>query len=139
MEIYNATRFKNFVRGLLRYLTSKAWIRSCFFWLSRAGLLPEGIWRRLPVDYIFPVTLPDGVFFMYHSFPSDNIGRALYWKGLASWEAETIPFFYQFAKNSRIVLDIGLIRVFTPYWHALPTRLLKFFLSNPRQKCFPAS
>jgi FkbM family methyltransferase len=48
-----------------------------------------------------------GLFFLYRSTPADTIGRVLYWKGLSSWEAETIPFFCQLAKNSNIVLDIG--------------------------------
>ena len=107
MKSYSYERFKNLVRALLRFVTSKEWIRSFLLRLSRAGLLPEGLWRRLPVDYIFPVPLPDGVSFVYCSIPSDNIGRALYWKGLTSWEAETIPVFYQLAKNARTVLDIG--------------------------------
>jgi FkbM family methyltransferase len=100
-------KFKNLVRALLRYITSKELPRTYFLRLSKAGLLPEWLWRRLPVDYTFPITLPNGAFFLYCSVPNDNIGRSLYWKGLTSWEAETIPFFYQLAKRARIVLDIG--------------------------------
>ena len=107
MKSYNSTRFKNLVRALLRFVTSKEWIWSSLLRVSRAGLLPEGLWRRFPVDCTFPVMLPDGVFFRYCSIPSDTIGRALYWKGLTWWEAETISVFYRLAKNARTVLDIG--------------------------------
>jgi FkbM family methyltransferase len=62
---------------------------------------------RLPVDLTFSVNLPDGNNLMYCSTPNDNIGRALYWKELTYWEAETIPVFYLIAKHSKTILDIG--------------------------------
>lgn len=68
MKTYNSTRFKNLVRALLRYVTSKEWIRSCLHRLSRDGLLPEWLWRRLPVDCTFPVTLSDDVFSLHFIF-----------------------------------------------------------------------
>jgi FkbM family methyltransferase len=107
MKTYDSSRFIKMVRALLRFVTSKKWIRSCLRRLSGAGLLPEGLWRRLPVDCTFPVEISDDVSFLYCSIPSDTIGRALFWKGLTWWEAETIPVFYQLAKKSRVVLDIG--------------------------------
>lgn len=107
MSYYKSTFFKNWVRALLRSLTAIKWIRYAFRYLSRNGLMPEGLWRKLPVACTFPITLPDGESFLYCSVPYDTIGRALYWRGLTAWEAETIPVFYQLAKNARVVLDIG--------------------------------
>lgn len=107
MKFYRNSKTHKLVRALLHYITSKKYFRICLLWLSKIGFLPKLLWSRLPVDYTFPVTLSDSTVFLYCSVPYDIIGRALYWKGLTSWEAETIPVFYKLAKHSRAVLDIG--------------------------------
>ena len=136
MNTNNSTRFKNLVRALLRYATSKEWIRSNLLQLSRAGLLPECLWRRLPVDYTFTVTLSDGVSFMYCSVPYDTIGRAPYWKGLTFWEADTIPVFYQLAKRARIVLDIGANTGFYSLLTCAANPVAEVFSFEPVPKVF---
>lgn len=75
--------------------------------LSLAGYLPPWIWKRLPVEGLFPVILPDGRSFLYSATANDGIARALFWRGLADWESETIPVFYQLARSAQIILDIG--------------------------------
>jgi FkbM family methyltransferase len=75
--------------------------------LSLTGLLPPQIWKRLPVEGIFPVILPDGRSFFYFASANDGIARALYWRGLRYWESETIPVFYRLAQSAGTILDIG--------------------------------
>ena len=75
--------------------------------LSLAGFLPPQIWKRLPVEVVFPIVLPDGRSFLYSATANDVIARALYWRGLKDWESETIPVFYKLAQQARVILDIG--------------------------------
>jgi len=81
-------------------------LREVLRMLSLAGFLPSAIWKRLPVEVVFPVKLPDGRFFFYSATANDVIARALYWRGLRDWESETIPVFYRLAQSAEIVLDI---------------------------------
>ncbi len=94
-------------RRAARALTSHGTARSILRRVSEVGLLPESVWRRLPVDGVFTVSLGAGIEFRYSSNPGDGIGRALYWKGTASWEADTIPVFVELARRSTRFLDIG--------------------------------
>jgi len=75
--------------------------------LAHAGFLPSWVWKRLPVEGVFPVVLPDGRSFLYSATANDVIARALYWRGLEEWESETIPVFYKLAQSASLVLDIG--------------------------------
>ncbi len=75
--------------------------------LARTGVLPPAIWKRLPVEGIFSVVLPDGRSFLYSATANDGIARALYWRGLEHWESESIPVFYRLARSARLVLDVG--------------------------------
>lgn len=76
--------------------------------LTHAGLVPDKVWHRLPVvDDTFTVALPGGGAFRYRAWPGDAIGRAFYWRGVASWEASTIRVFLELAARSRLFLDIG--------------------------------
>lgn len=75
--------------------------------MARAGLLPDAVWRRLPVEGIFRVNLPMGGSFLYSATPNDGIARALFWRDLKEWERETIPIFYRIAKYARCVVDVG--------------------------------
>lgn len=99
--------WKNLVRGTLRATTALAPVRVPLRGLTRAGLLPPAVWRRLPVDEKFPVTAPSGERFYYHATPHDVIGRQLYWRDLKHWEAETTAVFYTLAKQARLTLDVG--------------------------------
>lgn len=75
--------------------------------IARAGLLPPAVWRRLPVETVFLVSLPDGNAFRYSALPNDATGRALWWRGLKSWQPETLRIFHQLSKKAQLVLDIG--------------------------------
>lgn len=90
-------------RRLMRISLLRATLRR----LSLAGRLPPMVWKRLPVEGIFPVLLPDGRSFLYSATANDGIARALFWRGLADWECETIPVFYKLARSAQVILDIG--------------------------------
>jgi len=94
-------------RSIARQLMRISILRAALRTLSLAGFLPPAIWKRLPVEVVFPVKLPDGRSFLYSATPNDGIARALYWRGLEDWESETIPVFYRLAQSAEIVLDIG--------------------------------
>jgi FkbM family methyltransferase len=94
-------------RLFARKLMHLSLLREVLRRLSMAGFLPPAIWKRLPVEVVFPVKLPDGRSFFYSATPNDVIARALYWRGLKDWESETIPVFYKMAQSAQIVLDIG--------------------------------
>jgi len=93
-------------RSIARQLMRISILREVLRMLSLAGFLPSAIWKRLPVEVVFPVKLPDGRFFFYSATANDVIARALYWRGLRDWESETIPVFYRLAQSAEIVLDI---------------------------------
>jgi FkbM family methyltransferase len=74
---------------------------------AKLNLLPQLIWKRLPVEKEFHVSLPDGKTFIYSSVANDAIGRALYWGGLQAFEPETTQIFYKLAQNSNLIIDVG--------------------------------
>jgi FkbM family methyltransferase len=73
-----------------------------------SGVVPDGILRRLPVEDDFTVFVGPGCSFEYSTVANDQIGRALYWRGLSSWwEAETTAAFHLLAREANVVIDIG--------------------------------
>lgn len=100
-------KFKQGVRFLLRVLTRNSFARSVLLAMSQSKLLPKLIWRRLPIETTFLVSLPNGNSFKYSAIADDAIGRVLFWGGLDAWEPETIHVFYKLAQKSNRVLDIG--------------------------------
>lgn len=97
----------NLGRRAAHALTAHATMRAVLRCVSDVGLLPDAVWRRLPANGTFAVPLDRGIEFRYCSSSADQIGRALYWKGVASWEAETIPAFVRMVQRSALFLDIG--------------------------------
>lgn len=98
---------KTVLRSALRVMTRTSPVRVSLRGLTSAGVLPASLWKRLPVDATFPVSLPDGTRFQYSAVGSDDIGRALYWRGLASWEPETIRVFFRLAQQAKLTFDVG--------------------------------
>jgi FkbM family methyltransferase len=99
---------KNVVRGLLRLILAKnPLLKVPFHRLAHSGILPSCIWKRLPVEGTFRVMLPDGHSFMYSAIANDKIARALFWRGLKSWECETISIFTKLARKANLVVDVG--------------------------------
>ena len=100
---------KSAIRKVLCMITSNSYspARLPLLAASRLGLVPKALWRRLPVERTFHVVLPDESTSRYATVPYDFVGLALYWRGVNSWEAETIPIFSKIAARSTLVLDIG--------------------------------
>lgn len=82
-------------------------MRSFLLRLCRIGLIPEAIWKRIPVSGTFDVALPDGTMFRYHAVRNDQIGRRLFWGGIDAFEPETVNEYFARARQASLVLDIG--------------------------------
>jgi FkbM family methyltransferase len=81
----------------------RRWVRAA----SRSDVVPTAVWRRLPVDLTFQVDVSWGALFLYRATPNDAIGRALYWRGLAGHEPETVQPFLEVASTARVAVDVG--------------------------------
>ena len=99
--------WRGMVRSVLRQAMRFSILRQSLRRLTSVGLIPSYLWKRLPVEGVFSVSLVDGKSFLYYATPNDGIARSLYWRGIESWESETIPVFYTLAQNASLVLDIG--------------------------------
>lgn len=98
---------KSALRSALRLITRTSSVRVPLRGLTNSGVVPASFWKRLPVEDTFPVSLPDGTIFQYAAVANDDIGRALYWRGLASWEPETVQVFFKLAQKAKLTFDVG--------------------------------
>ena len=100
---------REFGRRFARVLTSSSIVRLPLRKFLMLGLLPSWIWKRLPVQDTFSVRIPRSTTrdFQYTSTANDAIGRALFWRGCAAWEQETISIFLRLSTKATRVLDIG--------------------------------
>lgn len=94
---------KYILRVPMKYAVSRKLLRS----LAARHLLPLFAWRWLPVEHVFTVQLSPVHSFIYEGSYDDLIGRFLFWGGLEHWEGTEIRVFYEIARMSRGVLDIG--------------------------------
>ncbi|GAB4446646.1 MAG: hypothetical protein Fur0028_01260 [Bacteroidales bacterium] len=86
--IYNYIPFKKEAFCLIRYFN-----------------LPEAIFKHLIFKGIFKVKVENNSFKMFHyGFQLEN---ELFWKGINSWEKESLRCWINEAKNSNIIFDIG--------------------------------
>jgi FkbM family methyltransferase len=99
--------FKDYLKPLLYTIAKNSCYKFFLRLMTRAGFLPEWVWKRLPYAGTFRVSLPDGASFLYAAIASEGLGRVLFWGGIESYEFETIKVFYDLAKKSNLVLDIG--------------------------------
>lgn len=72
-----------------------------------AAHLPDRLLWRLPPVGSHDLTAPDGTHFRYVADLDDQLARSLVWRGFGTWEATTVPLFYQLAAQARGLLDIG--------------------------------
>lgn len=75
--------------------------------LGRMGVLPAAVWKRLPVEGLIEVPVPNGSTFRYTATARDSIARALCWTGLDGFEPETVQAFSSIAPHVAFMLDIG--------------------------------
>ncbi len=73
----------------------------------RLKLLPNAVSSRLQPLGSHWLSAPDGIPFRYVSDPSDVLARSFVWRGFGTWEATTVPVFYELARSARTFLDIG--------------------------------
>jgi len=73
--------------------------------LSR--FIPEKFVNHMLVVGKISILLPDGKYLFMESSGEDLIARDLFWNGFKGYEYETTRLFYELAKKSRIILDIG--------------------------------
>jgi len=95
------------LRRALRAVVRAPGVRAALAGLGRAGLLPAGIWKRLPAEGETTVRLPGGASFRYASTPRDLVGRALTWRGWRGYEPETVAVFLRLAARAEGVVDVG--------------------------------
>lgn len=100
------SRLKHLGRAALRGLVCNPVVSPALRTLTHGGLLPPAVWKRLPVNCTFRVHLPDGSF-QYRAIANDSIGRTLYWRGLKSWESETLSVFVGLVRKATFFLDVG--------------------------------
>ncbi|BAY07118.1 FkbM family methyltransferase [Calothrix sp. NIES-2098] len=101
------TNFKKTIKSLLSNLAQNPLTKPLLLSVARTGLLPQSIWQRLPVQETFSVSLFEGKSFKYSSIANDGIGRHLFWRGIKSYEPETIKLFYRLVQKAHLFLDVG--------------------------------
>jgi FkbM family methyltransferase len=74
---------------------------------GRSGILPFGVWRRLPVTGPVPLRLAGGAELTYHSDLMDHLGRILYFRGAGGYEPEVLRVIPPLARVASGVLDVG--------------------------------
>ena len=74
---------------------------------ARAGVLPQSVWRRLPVTGRFPIRVGDRIDLWYRSGLMDHLGRVLFFDGAAGWEPEILRVLPTLAERADGILDVG--------------------------------
>lgn len=83
--------------------------------LAARGVVPQGLWRRLPVTGEFEIRTPSGAF-RYDAPKGDALARNLFWCGLRQYQKETLEEFDRTVSGllHPLVVDVGANRgVFT--------------------------
>jgi FkbM family methyltransferase len=72
-----------------------------------ARLLPHAVTDRLPVRGPFTVRTPAGTRFRFVGLQGDAIAHAVYWRGIAGWEPETVRVLEELTPRAACFLDVG--------------------------------
>ena len=72
-----------------------------------AGLLPIELLQRLPVVGAVRAPLAPGTVLQLDSGGRDQVAAALYWRGLAGYEPETMAVYRRLLPGARGVIDVG--------------------------------
>jgi len=94
------------LRPSLRWVSTAAPVKALVRPATQRGLVPEGIWARMPVEERLNVACPNGRSFQYVSHAADPIGRYLFWSR-RGWEPDTTAVFFELARQARCVIDVG--------------------------------
>jgi FkbM family methyltransferase len=99
---------RDVAKTLLHSITANTFVRNALLNIARTSLLPEQVWRRIPFEGTFRVSLPGGSGFTCQAIDADGvINRALFWRGWLAYEPETTLTFFRLAQRSNLILDIG--------------------------------
>ena len=74
---------------------------------SRAGVIPQRVYSRLPPLGAHTVTSPAGHGFTYVADKTDMLARGVVWGNLKVWEATSLRVFSGLARTSERFLDVG--------------------------------
>jgi len=72
-----------------------------------SSFIPDKLITRMPIVGKVSVELPDGNYLVMETGGEDLITRALFWMGFKGYEYETTKLFYELAKKSNVIFDIG--------------------------------
>jgi FkbM family methyltransferase len=72
-----------------------------------ARFVPRAVTDRLPVCGTFTVRIPTRARFRFTGVPGDVISHAVYWRGIAGWEPETVRVLQALAPRSTTFFDVG--------------------------------
>lgn len=74
---------------------------------SRAGVIPQRVYDRLPPIGAHTMNSPAGHSFNYVADKSDRVARAVVWANLKRWEATSLRVFSELSRTAERVLDVG--------------------------------
>jgi FkbM family methyltransferase len=72
-----------------------------------SSFIPDKLITRMPIVGKVSVELPDGKYLVMETGGGDLIARDLFWTGFKGYEYETTKLFYELAKRSKVIFDIG--------------------------------
>lgn len=98
---------KRVSRSILRAIAANPHTQGLLLGLSTHKLLPKMVWKRLPVEHIFEITLPNHITFQYLGSYRDTTARELFWRGLRDYEPETMRVFCDLIQNATNFVDVG--------------------------------
>ena len=97
------TQGKRMVRRILLTRVVNAAVLAC----ARALSLPDAQRLRLPVRGPAEAVLPDGATLRLTTSWADGNAVKVWWEGLAGYEPETLPLWWELLSEADVVLDIG--------------------------------
>jgi FkbM family methyltransferase len=92
-------------RQAVRIICRRAW--RLLRLVTRTGVVPGGVWKRMPAEAVFDLPLPGGARLTYHGSYGDAIARALCWRGLRGFEPESLRVWMALSRHAPVVLDVG--------------------------------
>lgn len=95
-------------REIIRLLCNKRVNTTAIVVLKHlSSFIPDKLITRMPIVGKVSVELSDGKYLAMETEGEDLIARALFWKGFKGYEYETTKLFYELAKKSNVIFDIG--------------------------------
>ncbi len=74
---------------------------------ARRGIIPQSIWRRIPITGTVYIQIDPDTEVRYRSELMDHLGRALFFNDAIGWEPEVLRILPSLARLSPGILDVG--------------------------------